>query len=354
MTVFERIRNWNRSASPELTNGIHCVDLHTGGEPLRVILNGFPEPEGSSVLERRRYCRDHLDHFRRALIWEPRGHADMYGCLLVPPNDEGADFGVIFLHNEGYSTMCGHATIALTKLAAVQNWKERDPASGNLRLTIDTPCGRITSELKQDADPAFSIEFLGVPSFVVAVDQQISVPGHGIVYYDIAYGGAFYAYVQAEQLGLKLCPDNYRQIIDLGILLKKQIATASRNLISHPFESDLSFLYGTIFIDHSDTPGVDSRNICVFADGELDRCPTGSGASGRVAIHHAKDELTMGETMTIESIIGSRFQASVHRLENYGPFEAVIPKISGNAYLTGEHNFVLSSDDPYRHGFFLR
>ncbi len=354
MTVFERIRHRNRSASRELNDAIYCVDLHTGGEPLRVILDGFPEPEGTSVLERRRFCQEHLDHFRKALIWEPRGHADMYGCLLVPPNDEGADFGVIFIHNEGYSTMCGHATIALTKLAAVQNWKERDPVSGNLKLSIDAPCGRITSELKKDGDPAFPIEFLGVPSFVVAIDQQVSLPGHGDVFYDIAYGGAFYAYVQAAQLGLELGPENYRQIIDLGLALKKQIATASRHLINHPFESDLSFLYGTIFIDRSDAAGVDSRNVCVFADGEVDRCPTGSGASGRVAIHHAKNELTVGKTMTIESIIGSRFQASVERLENYGPFEAVIPRIAGNAHVTGEHNFVLSSEDPYRHGFFLR
>ena len=172
---------------------IKTIDMHTGGEPLRVIVDGFPELKGNSVLDFRRYCKENFDHLRTALMFEPRGHADMYGCILLPPNDEDGDFGIIFLHNEGYSTMCGHAIIAISTLAVEMNWI--DAQEGDNILKIDAPCGRITSFVNVKNGRVTGVRFHCVPSFVVGLDRTVEVDGLGKVTYDLAYGGAFYAYV---------------------------------------------------------------------------------------------------------------------------------------------------------------
>lgn len=325
--------------------------MHTGGEPLRVILQGYPEIQGDTVLAKRQYLKEHLDHLRTALMHEPRGHADMYGCLIVEPNDEGADFGIIFLHNEGYSTMCGHAIIAIGTLAIKLGWVPlTDPET---TIKIDAPCGRITAFVKHEGSKVESVRFHCVPSFVLATDVTIDIPALGPVTLDIAYGGAFYAYVQARDLNLTLDQSQYRLLIERGMQVKRAVM-ASKLSIAHPFETDLSFLYGTIFIDESDTPGIDSRNVCIFADGEVDRCPTGSGVSGRMAIHHLKQELPLGDSMQIESITGSVFSGKVVRTTKYGDYPAVIPEVQGQAFITGRHEFLIEEDDPFKHGFFLR
>lgn len=349
--TWSRIRQMHAFPTPANWLRIHTIDLHTGGEPLRVVLDGFPEPQGQTVLERRRHVRDHYDHLRRALMHEPRGHADMYGCLLVPPNDEGADFGVIFMHNEGYSTMCGHATIALGRLAVEMGWVP--PCGPVTELTIDAPCGRLHVFVEMTDDQVHSVAFHGVPSFVVALDQTVSVPGFGEVPYDLAYGGAFYAYVPAEAVGLELVPENCRALIEAGMAIKRAVQRTD-DRIRHPFEEDLSFLYGTIFIGEPMGAGADSRNVCIFAEGEVDRSPTGSGVSGRMAIHHARGEIGPGQTMRIESIVGSVFEGSVVEVVRYGPYEAVIPRVAGMAWVTGTHDFLIDPDDPFREGFFLR
>jgi proline racemase len=330
---------------------IRTIDMHTGGEPLRVIIDGLPALQGNSVLEYRQSIKSKYDYFRKVLMYEPRGHADMYGCILLPPNDEGADFGIIFLHNEGYSTMCGHAIIAITKLAVEMGWVETVEPTTIVR--IDAPCGRITAFAKIESGNVKSVYFHCVPSFVVALDQKVEVKGLGTVRYDLAYGGAFYAYVNANELGLNLTSANYSEIIDKGMAIKYAVMESNQQ-ISHPYEQDLCFLYGTIFIGGPVTIGVDSRNVCVFADGEVDRSPTGSGVSGRMAIHYARKEITFGDTMTIESITGSVFKGSVVRTEQYGPYEAVIPQVEGDAYITGQHEFLIDPEDPFKEGFFLR
>lgn len=330
---------------------IKTIDMHTGGEPLRVILDGYPEIKGRNVLEKRRYLIDHLDHLRKLLMYEPRGHADMYGCLIIEPNDEGADFGIIFLHNEGYSTMCGHAIIAISKLAVHQGWVEwTEPET---KIVIDAPCGRITAFVKcEDGEPR-AVRFHCVPSFVLTLDGEIEVPDIGRVRFDLAYGGAFYAYVQAAGIGLELTQENYSKMIDWGRKIKQNLIETNWP-VDHPFESDLSFLYGTIFMDKSPVAGIDSRNVCVFADGEVDRCPTGSGVSGRMAIHYAREELNMGASMRIESITGSVFRGSVVETIDFGPYSAVVPEVEGTAFITGAHTFVLDPADVFPEGFFLR
>ena len=283
-TVFNPPADWLK---------IKTIDMHTGGEPLRVILDGFPKLKGNSVLEYRRYIKENYDHLRTSLMFEPRGHADMYGCILLPPNDEGADFGILFLHNEGYSTMCGHAIIAITTLAVKMGWVERQEPE--TKVVIDAPCGRITSYAKVKNGEVHSVYFHCVPSFVVDLDREVEVPDYGLVKYDIAYGGAFYAYVDADRLGIELTQANYRTLIDAGTAIKKAVRDSFT--VKHPFEEDLSLLYGTIFISKNSSDKTDSKNVCIFAEGEVDRSPTGSGVSGRMAIHHARGEIAAGEVM---------------------------------------------------------
>lgn len=348
---YQKIVDSGAYLAPEHWLKIQCIDMHTGGEPLRVILAGFPEIAGENILERRNYVKNHHDDLRRALMWEPRGHADMYGCLITPPNDDEAHFGVIFIHNEGYSTMCGHAVIALGKLAVEMGWVEVTGAE--TEVVIDAPCGRIFAFARMEEGKVVSTRFHCVPSFVVALDEKVKVYGFGTVKYDLAFGGAFYAYVDADEFGLDLDKNNYANIIKAGRDIK-QAVIANSNKVKHPFESDLSFLYGTILISQHASPGADNKNVCVFADGEVDRSPTGSGVSGRMAIHHVRGEIAIGEKMKIESLVGSVFTGSVIKEVDFGPFKAVIPEVEGEAYITGQHTFFIDPEDPLKGGFFLR
>ncbi|MDH5598872.1 MAG: proline racemase family protein [Cyclobacteriaceae bacterium] len=333
-------------------NMVQTIDMHTGGEPLRVIVSGMPPLTGENVLQNRRQMIEQYDHFRKMLMWEPRGHADMYGCILLPPNDEGADLGVIFMHNEGFSTMCGHAVIALARLAVEMEWVEK--TLPETKVTLDAPCGRIYASALYEKEKYVGSSFECVPSFVLEIDQTIEVAGLGQVTYDLAYGGAFYAYVDSDDLGLSLEANNHKNIIETGRKIKNAII-ASEKKINHPFFNDLSFLYGTIFISKKEKSNGDihSKNVCIFADGELDRSPTGSGVAGRMALLYSKGEVSVGDKVMIESITGSVFGGEVIRTEKYGEVNAVIPRVEGTAYITGNHTFILEKDDPYQEGFLL-
>ena len=252
------------------------VDAHTAGEPLRVIVSGFPALEGSTILARRRDAQARHDAGRTALMWEPRGHADMYGCVLVPPVSPGADFGVLFTHNEGYSTMCGHGIIAVATVAVELGWV---PDRGqDTPVGIDTPAGFVQATARREAGRVTSVSFVNVPSFVAARDLEVHVPGVGQVRYDVAAGEPV-----------------------------------------HPEEPDLGFLYGTIFVGPPADAGAHSRNVCVFADGEVDRSPTGTGVSARLALHHARGDVVEGEPIRIESILGTSFMGRVVGTTSVGP-----------------------------------
>lgn len=327
-----------------------CIDMHTGGEPLRVVIEGAPPLNAATVLGCRRRMIEQFDRFRKLLMWEPRGHADMYGCLLLPPERVDSDFGVLFIHNEGYSTMCGHATIAITKLAVMLKWV--DVVEPKTTLKIDAPCGQLTAYCEVKDGKPMQVSFDNVPSFVQALDQQVTLPDGRKVMYDLAFGGAFYTYVDARQLGLSLTPENNQTIIRLGKEIK--IAVAEATDMKHPFEMDLNFLYGTIFIEPSEKKRIHSRNVCVFADGEVDRSATGSGVSGRAAIHFARGELRPGQRIRIESIVGSTMEVEVISSKHFGPFQAVIPRVYGDAWVCGFNEFVIDEEDFFQEGFFLR
>jgi trans-L-3-hydroxyproline dehydratase len=344
---MEKMKHWS---PPDNWLKITTIDAHTEGEPLRIITGGFPDVPGETILARRRYMKENLDHLRKALMWEPRGHADMYGCILTPPVTPEADIGVLFMHNEGYSSMCGHGIIGLATVALETGILPRHEPETTVR--IDTPAGLVTAQAKVADDRIKSVSFQNVPSFVFAMDKVVQVLGLGKVKYDIAFGGAFYAYVEAEDVGLVCKPEAYRYLIEKGKAIKQAVMESLP--VVHPFEDDLNFLYGTIFIAPPQGQGAHSRHVCIFAEGEVDRSPTGTGVSGRLALLHARGEIDLNQPVVIESIIGTRFTGRIIETTNFGPYSAVIPEVEGSAYITGRHEFLIDSDDPLREGFILR
>jgi len=341
-----KLKSWNPPAG---WRRIITLDTHTGGEPLRIVIEGFPELKGSTILEQRREAQQRYDHLRKAIMLEPRGHRDMYGCILVPPVSPQSDFGALFTHAEGYSTMCGHGIIAVS-MAAVQTGmiSAKEPETV---IRIDTPAGLITSSVRMKKGTIETVSFENVPSFVVQLDDVIAVPGLGDVTYDLAFGGAYYAYVSAADFGLTCDPTEAGILVKHGMAIKHAIM--NRKKISHPTDSDLGFLYGTIFIAPPVNQSAHSRNVCIFADGQVDRSPTGTGVSGRLAIHFKRGEIEMREAIVVESITGSRFTGRVERVTRVGEYDAVIPRVEGSACITGRHEFFIDPSDQLREGFLL-
>jgi len=339
--------NWT---PPETWRKITAVDAHTCGEPLRIFTDGLPALLGDTILAKRRYAQAQHDWLRTATMWEPRGHADMYGCILTEPVTPDGDLGVLFLHNAGFSTMCGHGIIGLTKVVLDMGMMDK-PGDAPV-LKIDTPAGRVTATGQRENGRITSVSFHNVPSFVYALNQQVEVPGLGSVRYDVAFGGAFYAFVQAKDVGVGLTAANFRQLIDVGRHIKQAVIDSLP--IQHPFEPDLGFLYGVIFVGAAHNPAHHSRNVCVFADGEVDRCPTGTGVSARAALHFAKGELGLNEPFVVESILGTMFMGEVVATVEFGQFTAVIPQVTGTAHIIGINQLLIDPDDPLRYGFLLR
>jgi proline racemase len=327
------------------------VDMHTGGEPLRIVTGGYPEIPKGTILEKRVYVRDHFDHLRKILIFEPRGHYDMYGALLVEPDLPGADLAVLFMHNEGYSTMCGHAIVALGRYAVDEGLvARREPLT---TVNIEAPCGLVVASVEVKDGEAGAVSFESVPAFLFARDQQIELPGFGVIGFDIAYGGAFYALADCRQFGLEFDRDRVRDFVDAATALTDRLK--AQFPLSHPDHSDLAFLYGTILTDGHDAFSSDpTKNICVFAEAEVDRSPTGSGVTARLAAMHAKGEIEVDQTRLFESIAGSRFSGAVARTAKVGPHDAIIARVGGRAYYCGRAEFIVEADDELGRGFLLR
>jgi proline racemase len=321
---------------------IRTTDYHTAGEPFRIVTEGVPEIPGASVRERRERAAatEAVDAVRRLLGHEPRGHADMYGCFLVPPDDEGADLGVLFWHKDGYSTACGHGTIALG-VWAVETGLVAAPSDGDADVTMDVPSGRVVARVRCHAGRVESVAFCNVPSFVIARD----VPAAGTTV-DVAYGGAIYASVPAGTFGLRIVLDDLPNLIAAGREVKR--ALEGSGVARHPDDERLSGIYGTIL--YEELAPLHQRNVTIFADGEVDRSPCGSGTSARCALLAADDRLGDGQVLRHESIIDTTFLA---RIVGEAP-EGVLTEIEGTAFRTGEHRFVLDPRDPLGTGFVLR
>lgn len=321
------------------------IDAHTAGEPLRIVTGGVPPIPGRTILEKRAYVKAKLDHIRRALMREPRGHADMYGCYITPPVSPGADLGVIFMHNEGYSTMCGHGVIALTT-AAIETGivAAVEPVT---ELVLDTPAGIVRARAEVANGRVRQVTFQNVPAFVLARDI-VDVPPYGPIAVEIVYGGAFYALTATE---IAIEPANVARLIDLGMAIKR--AVMARRDVRHPLEPAIEGIYGTILTGPPGQPGSHGRNVTIFADGQVDRSPCGTGTSARLAALHAAGQLAIGQPYVHEGILGTRFTGRIVGLDQVGPYAAVIPEITGSAAITGFHQFVVDPLDPLQDGFLV-
>jgi proline racemase len=327
---------------------VTTVDYHAGGEPFRIVTGGVGKIPGATMLEKRRFATEQLDDVRRLLVNEPRGHADMYGCFVTEPVSPGADLGVVFFHNAGYSTACGHGTIALATAALETGMlPARD---GEVSLTIDVPSGALPVVAEVEHGRVTRASFRNVPSFVHALGVPAET-SHGSIMADVAYGGAFYASIDAAAVGLPVDPGNVHDLIGLGREIKRTIEASGR--VEHPDEPELGGIYGVIFFQPEGSR-LRQRNVTVFADGEVDRSPCGSGTSARLAILHARGEIALGETLEHLSVVGSRFEGRIVEEAEAAGRSVVVTEIAGSAHRTGTHEFVLEPDDPLGTGFLLR
>lgn len=334
-----------------MTGMIDVLDMHTGGEPVRIIRAGLPPVVGATILDKRAYARDTLDDWRRLLMFEPRGHYDMYGAWLVEPTLPGADLAVLFLHNEGYSTMCGHAVIALGRYAVDHGLVAKvEPVT---RVGIECPCGLVEADVEVRDGRAGAVSFVSVPAFALVLDLGVDVPGIGRVTCDVSYGGAFYALVAAPDIGLTLGRSRVRELVDAATA----ISAAVRDTVAivHPDHADLGFLYGTILTDGRNGAGAEpSANVCIFADAEVDRSPTGSGVTARLAAQAARGLLQPGQTRRIASLTGAVFTGEIAGQTTCGPHQAVRIRVGGKAHYMGEARFWREADDEIGRGFLLR
>ncbi|WP_340150735.1 proline racemase family protein [uncultured Sneathiella sp.] len=334
-----------------MISSIQTIEMHTGGEPLRIITDGVPVPEGRTLLEKRAYMRDKADQYRRFLMFEPRGHKDMYGALLVPPDHPEADLAVIFMHNEGYSTMCGHAIMALGRYALDFGLVVKEANETTVR--IQCPCGLVTAKVETREGVTGQVRFESVPAFAYKLGQFVETREYGPVEVDIGYGGAFYGILNAASFGLNVLQSKARDLAAAASI----VSTAIKEQIdiTHPEEPDLGYLYGTIFTDGNiGNEGKSSANICVFADEQIDRSPTGSGVTSRMAIAAARKAITPGEICQFESVTGAVFTGELKNTAKVDPFNAVTVEIAGHAYYSGSAEFTFEDGDPLGGGFLLK
>ncbi|XP_042655193.1 LOW QUALITY PROTEIN: trans-3-hydroxy-L-proline dehydratase [Tyto alba] len=351
-----------RRLPPHSPSGLvlETVEMHTGGEPLRVIprLEAAEEMAagGLSLLSLRREVAATQDHVRRALVHEPRGHDGMYGAVVVRGGAAaaGAHLAALFLHGAGYSAMCGHAVLALGRFALDYGLVPA-PSCPETAVRLRCPCGPLTAFVPWDGRRSGNpVRFHSVPAFAAATDLAIDVPGHGKVVVDIGYGGTFYAFLSAEQLGLDVCSSKTRDLVNVASAVTEAVKKQFK--LHHPESEDLAFLYGTILTDGKDAFSEEpTTNICVFADEQVDRSPTGSGVTARIALQYHKGLIQLNQTRTFRSsTTGSLFTGKAVKEAKFGDYNAVVVEVSGEAFYTGTATFTVEEEDPLKHGFFFK
>ena len=327
---------------------LNTIDAHAAGEPLRLIVGGFPSPRGKTMLEKRDWLVRHADHLRRALMLEPRGHADMYGALLTEPVAPGSHAGVLFMHNQGYSTMCGHGIIAVTTIVLERGLLM--PGGDGCSIVYDAPAGAIRARAAFDGSRVRAVAFQNVPSFVLHGGLEVKLSNRR-VRVDVAFGGAFYAIVDSESVGLPIDAAHLPDLRRIGMEIK--MAAEAQQAIVHPLEPGLRGIYGTIFTGPPRDEHADLRNVTVFADAEVDRSPCGTGTAAVMAVIDAMGLLAEDRAFQHESLIGTRFAGRVRSRTLVGEHQAIVPEIEGSAWITGEHTFLIDDGDPLKDGFRL-
>ncbi len=339
-----------------LVHRIQSIDSHTAGEPLRLVTDGLPAPEGRTMIDKRAWAMKRLDHLRKSIMLEPRGHTDMYGALLTEPVTDDGHAGILFMHNEGWSTMCGHGIIAVTTIALERGliWSSRGGQPPTVELRYDTPAGRVVARAdltyRGDAARVESVAFRNVPSFVF--EPSLLVPlGARKVPVDVAFGGAFYAIVDAEAAGLPIDAAHLPELRKLGMVIAREVEKLRQ--VVHPNDPGLNGIYGTIFTAPAQSPEAHLRNVTVFADAEVDRSPCGTGTAAVMAVLNDMGLLLDDLPFVHESIVGTLFSGRVLERVTVDGRPAIVPEIEGSAWITGEHTFLIDGDDPLKAGFRL-
>jgi proline racemase len=339
---------------------VKTIDAHAAGEPLRLIVDGFPSPQGRTMLAKREWLKRHADELRRALMLEPRGHADMYGAVLTEAVSPGSHAGVLFMHNEGYSTMCGHGIVAVTTIALERGLLM--PGGDGASVVYDSPAGTIRARARFGSGGSGgsggaggsgrveSVSFVNVPSFVLHGGLAVKLSTRTIRA-DVAFGGAFYAIVDCEAVGLPIDIAHLPELRRVGMEIKDAIEAA--HTIAHPLEPGLQGIYGTIFTGPPTSDAADLRNVTIFADAEVDRSPCGTGTAAVMAVVDAMGLLSESRPFVHESLIGTRFNGRIAGRTTVGEYQAITPEIEGSAWITGEHTFLIDDEDPLREGFRL-
>jgi proline racemase len=335
---------------------IRTIDAHAAGEPLRLVTDGMPSPEGATMLDKRAWAMKRLDHLRRTIMLEPRGHADMYGALLTEPVTPGANAGVLFMHNQGWSTMCGHGIVAVTTIALEREliWARGERAASEVALSYDTPAGlvqaRATVVRSGECTRVASVSFRNVPSFVFEASLPVTIGARKIPV-DVAFGGAFYAIVDAEAAGLPIDVPHLPELRRAGMLIAREVERLRK--VEHPNDAGLEGIYGTIFTAPAQLPHAHLRNVTIFADAEVDRSPCGTGTAAVMAVLEEMGLLDRDTPFVHESIVGTTFSGRVVDRVQVGERAAIVPEIEGAAWITGEHTFLIDGDDPLSAGFRL-
>ncbi|MCH3965758.1 MAG: proline racemase family protein [Clostridium sp.] len=325
-----------------------AVDSHTMGEPTRIVLQGFPELQGKTMMERKNFLKKNYDHYRTALMLEPRGHRDMFGAVVTEPISEEADLGVIFMDSGGYLNMCGHGSIGTATVAVETSLVEvKEPYTD---VVLEAPAGIIRTKVKVENGRAVEVSILNVPAFLYKEDVEVEIDGYGRIQFDISFGGSFFALVDTEKIGIAIKQDNLPLLKDMAMKLIRKINESMR--IVHPY-LDITSVDLVEFYGKSDNPRADLKNVVIFGESQVDRSPCGTGTSAKLAYLYSKGKISLGEEFCYESITGSIFRGSAVKEVKIGGRKAIIPRITGSAYITGLNKLILNDYDPHEYGFII-
>lgn len=328
---------------------INAVDGHTAGEAVRTVVSGFPKVPGATLPEKKQWLEDNMDWVRTGIMLEPRGHNEMFGSMLVDPVDPEADYGIIFMDGGGYLNMCGHGTIGAMTIAVETGIVEAvEPVT---HVVQEAPAGIIRGDVSVEDGMAKKVSFKNVPSFLYKEDQEVELPVYGKIKFDISFGGSFFAIAKVDQIGIEIVPENAAKLKDLGIQLRDIINEEIE--IKHPTLEHIKTVDLVEWWSETDNPNATLKNCVVFGQGQVDRSPCGTGTSAKLATLHAKGELEIGEKFYYESILGTIFEGEIVEETKIGEYDAIIPQITGSAYITGFNNFIFNEEDPLNHGFVL-
>lgn len=338
-----------RRIKMKFSRSIHAVDSHTAGEATRVVVGGIPKIPGKSMPEKKQWLEDNLDYLRTAIMLEPRGHNDMFGSILTQPTTDEADYGIIFMDGGGYLNMCGHGTIGAMSVAVETGMVPvEEPIT---KIVQEAPAGIIHGEVEVEEGKAKRVTFTNVPAFLYKEDQEVELPGYGKIKFDIAFGGSFFAIVRADQIGVTIEPQNAQILNKAGMELRDIINEQIE--IQHPELEHIKTVDLIEWWSETDNPDATLKNCVVFGQGQVDRSPCGTGTSAKMATLFAKGQLKKDEEFVYESILGTLFYGKVIDEAKVGEFDAVIPQVSGSAWITGFNHFVIDETDPVKHGFIL-